>query len=286
MFLSTARLSAYLELSRPVNGVIAFASVMLGGLLAVEGQVDRLDDAGLLKAAFSALLLLAAGNTLNDYRDYEIDRTNKPERPIPSGRIQRREALIAAVVLMAAGVTLGCLVNRHLAAIAVGVSTSLIGYALWLKRTPVVGNLLVGCLTALTFIAGGAVFESLRGTLVPAIFALLFTTAREIVKDIEDAEGDLENNAHTIAVISQSSAVSIASIFMGSVILFSPVPYLLGWYSWRYMLLVFVGVDLILAYLVVQLWKDASKENSSRIQKWMKWDIVVGLGAICVGDFA
>ena len=281
-----ARLCAYLELSRPVNGIIAFVSVLLGGLFAVEGQMNRLDDVGLLMAAFSALLLLAAGNALNDYCDYAIDRTNKPRRPIPSGRIQRKEALIAAILSMGAGITLGILVNRFVAIITVGVSASLIGYALWLKRTPIVGNIVVGFLTGLTFIAGGAVFKSLQGTLVPAAFALLFTTAREIVKDIEDTDGDFENNAHTIAVISKSAAVSIASILMATVILFSAVPYLLGWYSWRYMLMVFIGVDLVLMYLVVQLWKDASKENSSRIQKWMKWDIFVGLGAICVGDFA
>ena len=282
---SVARLYAFLDLSRPVNGVIALVSVLLGGLFAVEGQFSRLDDIGLLMAAFSALLLLSAGNTFNDYCDREIDRTNKPRRPIPSGRIQPREALIAAILLMAAGTTLACFVNRYVAIIALVVSASLVGYALWLKRTPIVGNLLVGLLTGLTFIAGGAVFESLHGTLVPATFALLFTAAREIVKDIEDTEGDFKNNARTIAVISKSLAVLIASIFIGSVILFSPVPYLLGWYSWRYMLIVFIGVDLVLLYLLVQLWKDASRENSLRIQKWMKWDILVGLGAICVGDF-
>lgn len=283
---SIARLRAFLELSRPANGAIAFVSVMLGGLFAVEGDLRRLNDAGLLMAAFSALLLLAAGNTLNDYCDSEIDRTNKPRRPIPSGRIQRSKALIAAVLFMGTGITLGSLVNQNVAIIVLSASTSLIGYALWFKRTPIVGNLLVGFLTGLTFIAGGAVFGSLQGTLVPATFALLFTTAREIVKDIEDAEGDSENDAKTIAVISKPLAVSIASIFMGAVILFSPVPYLLGPYSWRYMLTVFIGVDLVLVYLLVQLWKDASKENCFRIQKWMKWDILVGLGAICVGDFA
>ena len=282
---SVARLRAFLELSRPANGAIAFVSVLLGGLFAVEGHLDRLNDAALLKTAFSALLLLASGNTLNDYFDSEIDRTNKPRRPIPSGRIQRGEALIAAILLMGAGTTLGCFVNRFVGIIAVSVAASLIGYALWLKRAPIIGNLLVGFLTALTFIAGGAVFESLRGTLVPATFALLFTTAREIVKDIEDTEGDFKNDAHTIAVVNKSVAVLIASIFMGTVILFSPVPYLMGWYSWRYMLIVFIGVDLVLLYLLVQLWRDASKENSLRIQKLMKWDILVGLGAICIGDF-
>ena len=282
---SITRLCAFLELSRPANGVIAFVSVLLGGLFAVDGQMNRLDDAELLMAAFSALLLLAAGNTLNDYCDAEIDYSNKPRRPIPSGRIHRSEALIAAVLFMGAGITLGGLVNRYVMIIVIGASSSLIGYAFWLKRTPIVGNLLVGFLTGLTFIAGGAVFGSLRGTLVPATFALLFTTAREIVKDIEDTEGDYENDAKTIAVISRPAAVAIASIFMGTVILFSPVPYLLGWYSWSYMLTVFIGVDLVLIYFVIQLFKDASKENCLRIQKWMKWDILVGLGAICVGDF-
>ena len=282
----TARLRAFLELSRPANGVIAFVSVLLGGLFAVEGQMNRLDDVGLLMAAFSALLLLAAGNMLNDYCDSEIDRSNKPRRPIPSGRIERREALIAAVLFMGAGITLGGLVNRYVTIIVVSASTSLIGYALWLKRTPIVGNLLVGFLTGLTFIAGGVVFGSLQGTLVPATFALLFTTAREIVKDIEDTEGDYENDAKTIAVISRPAAVTIASIFMGTVIMFSPVPYLLGWYSWRYMLTVLIGVDLVLIYFVIQLFKDASKDNCLRIQKWMKWDILVGLGVICIGDFA
>ena len=282
---SVARLRAFLELSRPANGAIAFVSVLLGGLFAVEGHLNHLADLGLLMAACSALLLLAAGNTLNDYYDFEIDRTNKPRRPIPSGRIQRREAFIAAILLMGSGVAIGCFVNRYVAMIAVCVSISLFGYALWLKRTAIAGNLLVGFLTGLTFIAGGAVYESLRGTLIPATFALLFTTAREIVKDIEDTEGDLKHDANTIAVVDKSAAVLIASIFMGTVILFSPVPYLLGWYSWQYMLVVFVGVDLVLMYLVVQLWRDASKENSSRIQKWMKWVIVVGLGAVCVGEF-
>ena len=125
---------------------------------------------------------------------------------------------------------------------------------------------------------------SIRGVLVPAIFAFLFTTAREIVKDIEDTEGDIENRAKTIAVISKRVAVLMALVFMFAVILFSPIPYLLDWYSWRYLLTVVIGVDLVLIYLTIQLWRDASKENSAKIQRWMKWDIFVGLGAIYLGS--
>lgn len=276
----TKTILAYLELSRPINGVIALISVLLGGFFAV-GTLNHLD---VLTVAISALLLLSAGNAFNDYCDYEIDRINKPQRPIPSGRVQRRGALIFAIVLLSIGVALGFLVNRYAALIALIVSSCLIAYAVWLKRTPLVGNLVVGMLTGLTFIAGGVAVMSIRGVLVPAIFAFLFTTAREIVKDIEDTEGDIENRAKTIAVISKRVAVLMALVFMFAVILFSPIPYLLDWYSWRYLLTVVIGVDLVLIYLTVQLWRDASKENSAKIQQWMKWDIFVGLGAIYLGS--
>lgn len=277
---ATKTILAYLELSRPINGVIALISVLLGGFFAV-GTFNHLD---VLTVAISALLLLSAGNAFNDYCDYEIDRINKPQRPIPSGRVQRRGALIFAIVLLSIGVALGFLVNQYAALIALIVSSCLIAYAVWLKRTPLVGNLVVGMLTGLTFIAGGVAVMSIRGVLVPAIFAFLFTTAREIVKDIEDTEGDIENRAKTIAVISKRVAVLMALVFMFAVILFSPIPYLLDWYSWRYLLTVVIGVDLVLIYLTVQLWRDASKENSAKIQQWMKWDIFVGLGAIYLGS--
>ena len=280
-------ISTYLELSRPINGVIAFISVLLGAVFAGGAPITGLNAIGnldVLTVAVSALLLLSAGNALNDYCDHKIDQINKPHRPIPAGRIQRSDALIFAVVLLGLGTLLGFLVNQYAALIAVIVSGCLIGYALWLKRTPFVGNLVVGVLTGLTFIAGGIAVASVHGVLAPAIFAFLFTTAREIVKDIEDTEGDLEYNAQTIAVINPRVAVLMALGFMTAVILFSPIPYLLDWYSLPYLLTVIVGVDVVLIYFAVLLWQDASKENSAKIQRWMKWDIFVGLGAIYVGS--
>jgi geranylgeranylglycerol-phosphate geranylgeranyltransferase len=281
-FSTTFHALAYLELSRPINGVIAFISVLLGATFAAGANaLSRFD---VLTVAVSALLLLSAGNALNDYCDYEIDRINKPGRPIPSGRVTRKGALIFAIFLMSVGTGLGFIVNRYAALIGFIVSSFLVVYAVWLKRTPIVGNLVVGALTGLTFIAGGVAVVSIHGVLAPAIFAFLFTTAREIVKDIEDTEGDLKHNAKTIAVISKQLAVTIALGFMFAVVLFSPIPYLLNWYSWHYLLTVVVGVDAVLVYFAAQLWRDASRDTSAKIQQWMKWDIFVGLGAIYLGS--
>lgn len=279
-------ISAYLELSRPINGLIAFISVYLGAMFAV-GMEEWiiLTNIDVFVAASSALLLLSAGNALNDYFDCEIDRINKPRRPIPSGRISRRGALMFSIILMGMGIWFGFFVNLYTAAITVIVSGCLILYAVCLKQTPFFGNLLVGVLTGLTFIVGGASVRTVYGTFVPAIFAFLFTTAREIIKDIEDTEGDVQNYARTISVVwGKRVAVLIALIFIIAVILFSPIPYLLNWYSWHYLATVIVGVDLVLIYLGIRLWRNDSKANSAKIQRWMKWDIFIGLGAIYLGS--
>ena len=276
-------LLAYLELTRPLNGVIAFISAWLGGMFASQGRVENIIDIRLLLVSISALALLSAGNAINDYCDYNVDRINRPKRPLPSGRVRRRDALIFATVLVAIGIWLGALINRNATGIAILVGVALVSYAFWLKRTPFVGNLVVSGLTGLTFIAGGVAIDSVKGTLIPATFAFLFTTAREIVKDLEDTEGDLKHNLKTLAILNPQLAVKTAIGFMALVILFSPIPYLFGWYSWHYLIVVGLGVDLVLIGLAIRLWRDASKESCAAIQHWMKWDIFVGLGAIYIG---
>ena len=276
---------AYIELARPLNGIIAFISAWLGGVFASSGSTENLWDTRLLLVSIAALLLLSAGNAINDYCDYNIDRINRPMRPLPSGRIQRLHAFIFAMVLIAIGIWLGTLINRNATGFAILVSAALVSYAFWLKRTPFVGNLVVSGLTAVTFVAGGVAIDSVQGTLVPAIFAFLFTGAREIIKDIEDTEGDLRNSVKTLAILNPRLAVGTAVGFMALVILFSPIPYLLGWYSWHYLLTVVLGVDFVLIGLATRLLRDASRESCASIQRWMKWDIFVGLGAIYLGTF-
>lgn len=276
---------AYFELARPLNGIIAFISAWLGGVFASRGSTENLLDPRLLLVSVSALFLLSAGNAINDYCDYNIDRINRPRRPLPSGRIQRLHALIFAIILTVIGIWLGTLINRSATGIAILVSVALVGYAFWLKGTPFVGNLVVSGLTGLTFIAGGVAIDAVQGTFVPATFAFLFTAAREIIKDIEDIEGDVKNSAKTLAILNPRLAVGTALGFMALVILFSPVPYLSGWYSWHYLFVVVLGVDLVLMGLAIRLLRDASRESCASIQRWMKWDIFVGLGAIYLGSF-
>ena len=276
-------LFAYLQLSRPLNGIIAFISAGLGGVFACSYVSESIRDVKLLYVSIAALLLLSAGNAINDYFDYQIDLINKPNRPLPSGRIPRKNALVFTVILMAIGIGLGVLINIYAVGIAILVSVLLVSYAIWLKRTPLIGNLVVGSLTGITFISGGVAVGTVHGTIVPAVFAFLFTTAREIVKDLEDIKGDQKQNIRTLAILNTRLAVIFSLSFMVAVILFSPVPYIFGWYSWHYLVAIVGGVDLVLILLVIKLCNDASKPSCAFVQRCMKWDIFVGLFAIYIG---
>ena len=271
----------FIELSRPINGLIAFISVFLGALLA-SGSLSPLINVFIV--AVAAFLIISAGNALNDVCDIEIDKINKPKRPIPSGKITRRKALVFSVIMLEIGTCMGIFVGLTAFLIAFSVSVCLALYAVRLKRTPLAGNVVVGLLTALIFISGGVAVNSLIGTIIPAIFSFLFTTAREIVKDIEDVEGDRRAGAKTIPIFwGARAAMYLIFIFMTLVIAFSPIPYLTQVYSWKYLIVVVFGVDCFLFYCMASLWKNLSQKNVARIQKLMKLDIFVGLGAMFLG---
>ena len=80
-------LRALFDFARPINGLITALSVAVGGLCA-QGP---LTDAVLL-AALSAVWINAAGNAFNDLIDVDIDLINRPQRPLPAGRITLRTA--------------------------------------------------------------------------------------------------------------------------------------------------------------------------------------------------
>ena len=78
------RIKGYIALTRPPNLIIAFLSIFIGGF--VTGSIQPLVK--LLLACFSGMLVMAGANSINDYFDLEIDRINKPKRPLPSGLVK------------------------------------------------------------------------------------------------------------------------------------------------------------------------------------------------------
>ena len=101
-------MTGYIKLARPLNVLIGGVSIFVGALL--TGILEPLQT--LLYAIASGMFITGAANAINDYYDYDIDRVNRPERPIPSGEVTRSGALIYAVILYAAGISLSIPLGR------------------------------------------------------------------------------------------------------------------------------------------------------------------------------
>lgn len=180
---------ALIKMARPANGILAFVAVWLGAFVAARDFSSHIS--ALLAFSVSTLLILSAGNGINDVFDLPIDLINRPNRPLPSGSIPVKSAALTFTILMAGGVVLSFGAGWIPFLIALFAGLSLFLYSIKLKAIPLAGNLVVGVLTAVTFISGGVIVGNIGKTIVPAIFAFLFTVSREIFKDIEDISGDL-----------------------------------------------------------------------------------------------
>lgn len=95
---------AYLQLVRLPNVFTAMADILLGFLLTHE-RLDPWPEFALLLAA--SCLLYSAGMVLNDYFDRAQDARERPQRPIPSGRVSANTALALGLALLTGGVALG-----------------------------------------------------------------------------------------------------------------------------------------------------------------------------------
>lgn len=210
---------AYLEITRPRNcfmgGLTVISSVQVANVLwdfllelalvQILGFPNRFWEIGVL-AYFVYVLIAAAGNVVNDIYDVEVDRVNKPNSPLPQGAMSVREAKVLAGVLWSAGCILAFLISIPSGILAVIFSTIGLLYASKVKVLGLLGGFVVSFSFAFEYIYGSLVVSSEFGLFsLPIIVVLFFLTAfcllqgREIIKVMEDVEGDMLRDAKTIA---------------------------------------------------------------------------------------
>ena len=185
-----------LRLLRVQNLAVSFVGTLVGGLVAAGQGVAISASLGtlLLLAATSTACVTAGGNVLNDVLDLEVDRTNHPDRPIVTGEVsvERARGLVVALFVAGLFVALPVVAAAPLVGAILGAAVlALLGYEFLLKARGFVGNLVVGFLTGMVFLYGGAAAGD-AGLLVPfAGMAFLATLSREVIKDMEDVAGDV-----------------------------------------------------------------------------------------------
>jgi geranylgeranylglycerol-phosphate geranylgeranyltransferase len=275
------KLTAILKITRPVNFLITFVSVIVAAVICLPGNTLGLN---VFLAGLSAALTSAAGNIINDIYDIEIDKINRPLRPLPSGKITITEAYILCFVLVVLSISISLIVSYPALLIVLFSLLLLFLYSKFLKRVPLVGNTTVAFLTGLVFIFGGVVVENSSAAIIPALFAFLINLIREIVKDLQDVEGDEKVGVKTFPVqFGFQKSRFLILFFTFSLILFTLYPFIFNLYQIDFFIIVMVLVNPILVYCLKILFEDHSLKNLNKISNLLKLSMVFGLIAIYLG---
>lgn len=248
----------YFQLIRPLNCFLSALAVLAVGFI-LKGLNITNYSFPILLGMVVVFLHTGGGNALNDYFDRTIDKLNRPNRPIPSGKIKSQNALIFGLGIMVISTSIAFFINFWCFIIAFIAFVIELVYDLSIKRIGILGNLSVSALTFLLFMFGGSVVEDMAFIiLIFAVLAFLVMMSREILKDIEDIKGDTGVRKTLPMKIGQIKSSKISAAMVLIAILITPLPFLLNIISFYYLLMV-IGVDLILFISI----KDFLKSNLS-----------------------
>ncbi|MCL1955690.1 MAG: geranylgeranylglycerol-phosphate geranylgeranyltransferase [Fibromonadales bacterium] len=205
-------MKAYLFLCRVWNALIA-AGVCACSFFIVRNNFE-INYYEVLFLSLGIFFLVCFANAHNDIIDFEIDKINRPKRPLPSGKMSVKAAYRALGILLFFTMFFSILAGVKFAflfLIAILLSTA---YNRFLKGLPLVGNFTVALLSTTPVLIPIINFGLPQPELsVLVFFAFMLTFAREITKDIEDMEGDRSKNLKTLPLLT-SINISLFLVFI------------------------------------------------------------------------
>lgn len=270
------------RLVRLSNSLPASVLVLVGGYLVAGWPLSL----RIWIAALAMWCITAFGYASNDYFDQAEDAINKPDRPLPAGRLSARFAATLSGFLALAALGLSALLGWRELVVALAVLILLTLYNLRLKATAGGGNLLVATLAGGTLVTGavagcGFTWGDITPVLLPAALLTLFIAAREVLKTLEDVAGDRAAGKTTLAVrLGPRVTVRLLAGLTVLTGLVSVLLLLLQRFSWPYLLLIQSGVVAPLLFTVVHLWQQVTIRRVRRCLRLLKASYFVGLAAL------
>lgn len=273
------RILAMYKLARPFNALSGAMAVILGGYVAGTGRWFEV-----ILAALATILVTAAGNAWNDYRDIEIDRINQPKRVLPSGMISPRGAWLFSAGLSLLALVIATYINLASFIVVVLATVVLYIYSWKLKSTVLMGNATVAAISALSAVFGGIAAGNVWPTLWLAIIIATAIMGREILKTLADYEGDLRQRCNTIATAWGRRPARITFyLFAAATTWIMMVPYLFNVYKPIYAYIVAFGVYPVVIYIMLRVSQHTSPRQLERLSQLMKYDFLVWFAAVFLG---
>lgn len=271
----------YLKLIRPLNCLITFLTVIVASFIASE---NSLTFSIVLLGAIVASLIAAAGNVINDYFDIETDRIAHPDRPLVTGKIEKHKALRFYILINFTAVLISYFISTLILGIVLFSFLLLFLYSLTLKRIILLGNVTIAFLTGLVFLYGGVLVGNIYAAVIPSVFAFLINFIREIVKDIQDINGDLNAGVITFpAKYGIDKTKTIILILSVILIIITFHPFVYSYYKIEYFLVIMIIVNPVIVYFLKSIYKDHSAQNLKRMSTVLKLNMLFGLISIYLG---
>ncbi len=279
--MNSKKIRSFIRLGRPVNVLITLLSIPVACWIAGASSRQLFD---IVAAALTGALVTAGANAINDFFDIEIDRINRPERPLPHGDLSRKEARTMWIATSSAALVLNVMINPAALAIAIAAIVLLYVYSAQLKVTILAGNIVVALMTGMAFIYGGAVAGHPDRAAIPALFAFLVNLARELIKDVEDVEGDRAERASTLPVkYGPRSALAVATLALVLLIGCTLLAASFHFYEPAFLYIVLVA-DLLMLLAILMIWREISPRQMRRASNILKLSMGVGLLSIIAGS--
>jgi 4-hydroxybenzoate polyprenyltransferase len=256
----------------------------------------------------ASLLISAAGYIINDYFDINIDQINKPQKMVIEKIIKRRTAILLHLVFSTSGVILSIYVAWHtnfIIAIANIICTILLWfYSTTFKRKLLSGNIIIAALTAWAvvvlyfavnviylnnddhfYVMINAMKRIYMFTALYAGFAFVISLIREVVKDMEDMEGDKSYGCKTLPIVWGVPAAKVFAgvwlvVLIGAIALIQVYAlYSAWWWSGIYSLFLLI-IPLII--ILKKLFKAQTSMAFHQISSMIKWVMLLGILSMIV----
>ncbi|WP_309641631.1 geranylgeranylglycerol-phosphate geranylgeranyltransferase [Flavobacterium sp.] len=258
-----------------------------------------------LLLVLSTVLIAAGGYVINDIFDQDTDSENKPNRMIVGNKISEAAAYNIYVALNITGVGIGFYLSNVIqkpgfATIFILIAAMLYLYATSLKQTLLIGNVIVALLLSFSVVIIGiydlypATYEGNQKQMAVlfsilldyAIFAFMINFIREIVKDLEDVNGDYNQGMNTLPIVlgvqRTSRVVFVLSFIPLLVLLYYTNEYFASsnlYLTMLYTLLCVVGP---LLYFTIKSWSAKSQKDFHHLSSVLKFVLLFGIISIAV----
>ncbi len=274
------KISNFILLARPINLFIAMMSVFIMTFI-----IDDINWVFLSLACSVLLCYMSAANILNDLIDIKADRINKPSRILVQHYVNRQAMIVLIIILFIIGTV--CASYLPIEAMQIALFVALPGILLYefiLKRIPLLGNIIISLLVGIVFVF---VAYSLNSHVYDAfkimLLAFSLNLIREIVKDIQDIEGDQASGLNTLPIaIGVSRTTTLIKCFACLFIVMSFLPMYTYLYSWQYIPLMVFLIHLPLLYIIIGLRDDITPKECAKFSKLLKLMIINGIVVILI----